>query len=1405
VEVTNADTKTGTVPGGFTVKPRPTAALLPAGAQTVVVGDTLQFSVAGPNTPPIAWSMTDEGPGTVDTNGLFRATDPGKTFVVAKDAAGQELVSGELTVPEDADGDGMPDKWEKAHGLDPHKAADASADPDKDGIANLDEWRFGADPNAAESSIKVDSDVGGSRVYVDGNPGFPGIDRGPVPALAAVDATPKTHAITVMKAGYGTVRTVATAEAGKQKVVTVKLSTHATPLAYAPGTDLGATVAGPAIPHPIDLDRDGKVDLVVGTGDGKALFFRNTAVSGSPVLAAGVALQVQGLSGGVRPAFVDWDGDGQEDLVVQDAAGKVGVHPNVGALAYGLAEEIGPKADLPARPIAADWNQDGKRDLLLGLADGTFRVFVNTGDDGAPVLDAGTVVYGRSSSVALDAGDEASPWPVFDVNGDGKPDLVAGEGSGRVRLWASDPTAGLFSFWWEPTQAIATGETSRVAPSHLDWDGDGVGDLLIGTADGRVLWMKGLKTLPAPSGVKAAASATSVVVSWAPAAERGLSAFSIRRAEGAGGAFVAIGMAPPDGTAYIDANVTIGASYRYVVKAVSPFGESPASAEATAHPNQELVIVPDYPLVQQGGSVTLAVKEGTAPYAWSSDDEARATVTADGGVLTGVGTGHVAIRVKDAKGREGSTIASIYPRDAEPVAVSPEDPAQVLVGKTLACAAQGGTPPYVWHTLDPSVGTVAQDGTFTAVGPGKTQVAAVDAAGRIGFSGDLTVPEDGDADGMPDAWEQAHGREIGTDDSAGDKDEDKLDNLGEFKAGTDPAKADTDGDGMPDGWEVQVGLDPLADDAQDDWDGDGLTHLLEYQNDRHPFDDDSVKDSDGDSMPDAWEILHKLDPADKVDGVADDDGDGIINAIEFLTGGDPQTDDGTLGDSDGDGIPNFWEVAHGTDPAKADATEDPDNDNVPNLLEYRMGTDPFADNAGYHDEDRDGLADVWEAAYGLDSKDPADAGKDPDEDGRSTLIEFRDGTNPVLKDKDFDNDQVFDWWEKAFDCDDPEADPDKDHRTNYDEYMAGTNPRKLDPYDIAITPQNPAVEKGQKVTFACTGAELPCTWAADPDTIGTVAASGEFTAVAEGTTVITAKDANGMTATTVVHVYVAGTGPATPLSVVPDAFEIVEGESFGFAFYGGAHPYASLVAADDTILKVAAAVGADANLTGAGTATGLKAGKTKITAKDADGTEVEIQVTVTAASLRVNPSEMTLKVGEAGWVSVSGGTAPYSWTSADAAIATVDATTGRVVGVAEGKTELTASDQAGHTGTVAVTVEPGTVAPQPGDLAVLPAALSLYAGQEVRIGAFGGTQPYTWTSGDHAVATVAEDGTVKAVGPGKTSIVVTDGTGKTAACTVEVKKLPKSGGGCAAGGAGAVPGAILVMLGAIGLAWRRRR
>ena len=63
---------------------------------------------------------------------------------VAEVGGWPELAPG--TAPVDGDRDGMPDAWEKNHGLDPADAGDSRLDRDDDGYTNVEEYLNGTDP-----------------------------------------------------------------------------------------------------------------------------------------------------------------------------------------------------------------------------------------------------------------------------------------------------------------------------------------------------------------------------------------------------------------------------------------------------------------------------------------------------------------------------------------------------------------------------------------------------------------------------------------------------------------------------------------------------------------------------------------------------------------------------------------------------------------------------------------------------------------------------------------------------------------------------------------------------------------------------------------------------------------------------------------------------------------------------------------------------------------------------------------------------------------------------------------------------------------------------------------------------------------------------------------------------------
>ncbi|MBI1917222.1 MAG: VCBS repeat-containing protein [Planctomycetes bacterium] len=123
-----------------------------------------------------------------------------------------------------------------------------------------------------------------------------------------------------------------------------------------------------------DFDGDGLVDLVVGDTYGKVRFYRNLGTKKEPRFAA--ADEIGDLKIRMIPYAADWDGDGRIDVVGSSAAGEVVLYRNLsrGKFAAGVSLRM---PAVPYGPFAAvvDWNGDGDPDLIVGTAYGYFCWF----------------------------------------------------------------------------------------------------------------------------------------------------------------------------------------------------------------------------------------------------------------------------------------------------------------------------------------------------------------------------------------------------------------------------------------------------------------------------------------------------------------------------------------------------------------------------------------------------------------------------------------------------------------------------------------------------------------------------------------------------------------------------------------------------------------------------------------------------------------------------------------------------------------------------------------------------------------------------------------------------------------------------------------------------------------------
>ncbi len=232
------------------------------------------------------------------------------------------------------------------------------------------------------------------------------------------------------------------------------------------------------------------------------------------IQADGADIQVPGYS---IPSFEDWNKDGLKDLIIGEGggtiSGKVRVYLNVGtetapqfkdffyAQANGADLVCTPSGCLGCFPRVVDWNQDGSKDLIVGQADGTVKIFLNVkGPNDPPAFDGGTkITVGNSTVLDLDVGNRATPVPI-DWNNDGLLDLVVGGLDGAIHLYINCGCNGGVppAFYTSPDVGTFAQENGgklaladlRSSPTIMDFDKDGKKDIITGSTNGWLLFYK---------------------------------------------------------------------------------------------------------------------------------------------------------------------------------------------------------------------------------------------------------------------------------------------------------------------------------------------------------------------------------------------------------------------------------------------------------------------------------------------------------------------------------------------------------------------------------------------------------------------------------------------------------------------------------------------------------------------------------------------------------------------------------------------------------------------------------------------------------------------------------------------------------------------------------------------------
>ncbi|BBO36037.1 FG-GAP repeat domain-containing protein [Lacipirellula parvula] len=250
-------------------------------------------------------------------------------------------------------------------------------------------------------------------------------------------------------------------------------------------------------------------------------------LAGNPELAKPVLLNADGKAidtgkawGHSSPCIVDLDGDGRQDLLLGDFSGKFHVYKNAGgdgipqlksdgALQAGNVDaEVRIYCCIGAQARMADLDGDGIQDLVSNSYDpGHCYLFRGLPDHQfaarEELLDKTGTPVRSSPQQQQDFQSFGSFYTPVDWDADGDFDLLIGCFDGGLKVRINEGDAKQYAFAAENIPLKADGKPLKVkahfCPAVADWDGDGLFDVIAGSDDGSVTWFRNVGKAGAPN------------------------------------------------------------------------------------------------------------------------------------------------------------------------------------------------------------------------------------------------------------------------------------------------------------------------------------------------------------------------------------------------------------------------------------------------------------------------------------------------------------------------------------------------------------------------------------------------------------------------------------------------------------------------------------------------------------------------------------------------------------------------------------------------------------------------------------------------------------------------------------------------------------------------------------------